>query len=165
LQNAKIVFYDIKFTSNPSLIANMTASVFNNSDGDSKANFSSTILVDFMKALILYRITPPNFNEQDTNNIIQGSFDPCKVSKGVFGGFIIKMLQQSMEKYSNYRFGCGLKKGFYYTANFNLDDSLLPLHIFGQQLKFVGDFNVKVKTTKQKSMVEAFTIKVTGIAV
>jgi len=162
-QNAKIVFYDIKYTSNPSLIANMTASVFNDSNGDSRINYTTTLLVDLARNLVIFSIAPPE--NQNPNNVVQGNFDPCKVSKGVLGGFVVKMIQDSLDKYSNYKFGCGMKKGIYYGANFNVDDSMMPLHFFGQKLRFVADFNIKAKTTKQKSFVQVFALKVNGIVV
>jgi len=143
----------------------MNVVAFNHSkNGDSLLNVTVSFVVDFSRLAINYHIAPPNINNVNINRMIHGSIDTCKVQQGILGNFVVKMIQTAIDKYSNYRFKCALKKGFYYAYNFKLDDSMLPLHLIGKQMKFIAEFNVKGKVAKTKSMVDIFTWKIYAVA-
>jgi len=145
------------------VVANLTFLVFNNSDGDSLLNSTASLLVDLNRISVSFRLSPAVVSSQNVNKIIQGSVDTCKVQKGIFGNFLIKMIQDSMAKYSNFMLQCTMKKGFYYSANLKVEDSFLPLHLFGQQLKFSFQSAIKGKISNKKGFVEVFSYKINGI--
>jgi len=144
-------------------IANLTAGVFNNSEGESMINASAVLLNDIQRLMISFRVAPTHVNDSNANLIKKGTADACKISKGIIGSVIIKMVQESLTKYSNIQFKCNMVKGFYYMTNAKIDDSLVPLHLFGQQLKFTVDFKLKSKIVIKKPLVEILSLQLTGI--
>jgi len=143
-------------------VENFTFVVFNNSDGVSMINVTNTQIVDVQKLSITFRLSPQNLKDQRTYKAIQGSIDPCKVSKGAFGGVIAKMVQFAIAKHSNYKFQCAQPKGFYYAYNFCLNDSIVPRKFFGDELKFEYESSVKGKLASKKHLVDFFSFKLYG---
>jgi len=142
----------------------MTFLVFNNSNGESMLNSTGTLLKDLKQVTLSYRLSPAAVSDHNVHNIIQGKIDPCKVQKGMFRGFMVRIIQESLSKYSNYKLQCSLARGFYYFTNMKIDDSNLPLHFLGQQIKFAFQYAIKGKISNQKAMVEVYKFKINGIA-
>jgi len=142
----------------------MSGNVFNNSEGESMVNASAVLLKDIQRLMISFRVAPTHVNDSNSNLITKGTADACKMSKGIFGSIAIKIVQESLAKYSNIQIKCRMPKGFYYCSNLKIDDSLVPLHLFGLQLKFTADFTLKSKVAIGKPLVELFSYKISGIA-
>jgi len=142
----------------------MTASVFNNSEGESLFNSSAFLLEDVARSSLSFRVAPIHINDMNAHLTMEGTADSCKVEKGIFGNVIMKIAQESLAKYSNAKIQCNMPKGFYYSANLKIDDSLMPIHIFGQKFKFIIDLTFKSRVTIGKPLVDIFSFQFKGIA-
>jgi len=142
----------------------LTANVFNNSEGESMLNSTLTYLKDVRGLLISFRLSPTDLNDLNAVLSIEGKVDTCKIEKGIFGSFIVKIAQDSLAKYSNMKFLCKMPKGFYYCSNLKIDEMLVPIHLFGQKLKFTFDYTIKTRIGNRKSLVELISCQITGIA-
>lgn len=82
--------------------------------------------------------------------IFQGNVDSCSIAKGTVGNFFVKFLLKGQEKYSNYRYECPQKKGFYYWQSFPVpEDTVLPP--FVPKIYVLWDLIVKCKGKTTKS--------------
>jgi len=164
-QDSKVIFHEVRFKCNSSLVQNFSFVAFNDSNGDSRLNWTMMLPADYQKVTIAYRLAIPDMNTQFFDAKIQGNIDTCKASKGVIGSFFTKMMHKGLAKYSNYRFVCPVTKGIYFAHNFMVDDSFLPPNLLGLQFKFVLYSSTKAKLAKGKTFVEGFSMQITGIVI
>lgn len=125
-QKSSFVFHSVHSTSNPTYLKDFKASVFNNSAGASCFNLSTEVRLDIQRVMASFEVKV--FKEPGVaSNFFQTNFDACSVAKGTIGNFLVKALLKDHEKYSNYRYGCPQKKGFFYFHNFPVPrDDILP---------------------------------------
>lgn len=121
----------------------------------SKLNVSLTTLVDFYKIFItlsVFEKTNPESNEYD-KVLMRTNLDLCGLPRGgLFGNFFIENIAQKLEQYSNLKFECPLKKGFYYDVNYPIiSDRLLPPHMFGLFKDFKCEIVIKGKVQGKQS--------------
>lgn len=85
------------------------------------------------------------------------------ILQGIFGNFIIKVVSDNLEKYSNYRFDCPQKKGDFYVYNFPiLDDKNFPPFLLRATGKVEVSSVIKAKIENVKQTVHMFTLKFYG---
>lgn len=148
-------------SSNPLYTENATATVFNDSDGVSRMNFSAHQLVDLKKMFIFITITGESVrdsNKYDTS-ILNSKVDSCNVAKGIFGNFVIRVFSTTMGNYSNYKFTCPQKKGFYFIANLPLIETYMPQSIIRLTGRYATSIVLKGKVTESKPFSHILTIK------
>lgn len=99
----------------------------------------------------------------DYKEIIKANIDVCDIQKGAFGSVVSAALQEGLNKFSNFKFGCPIKKQFYYATNFPFPDTVLfPKFLLKQSgyWKLIG--SVKCKFSRKKPMEHIFNATVTG---
>lgn len=144
-------------------MSNLSVAVFNDSQGDSRLNFSAEQLIDFRTFTVSTTITKESVRGSNRYDQLyfQGNVDACKVAKGIFGNFLIRIFASQLENYSNFKFVCPQLTGFYFVHDLPmipLPDYLIPLSARG-----VGRFEVsaivKARISNVRSMVHILTIK------
>lgn len=50
--------------------------------------------------------------------VLKAIVNTCKVQNGIIGNFIVSIVKDRLEDYSNYKFECSLEKKLYYAQNF-----------------------------------------------
>lgn len=114
---------------------------------------SAALKVELQKVIVTFESKIYKDPGIATNNF-QGNIDSCNVAKGTIGNFLVKALLKDQEKYTNYRYECPQKKGFYYWHSFPVpDDTVLPPFI----PKFYVLWNLEVKG-KGKTSKSAFKL-------
>lgn len=94
--------------------------------------------------------------------IFKGIIDTCKVSKGIFGNFLVQMVAENLEQYSNFTFECPQKKASFHATNFPVDAKYFPYYILGKTQKFVISATVRAKVSNIKSIVHVITVQFHG---
>lgn len=143
----------------------LSISVFNGSDGMSRVNITTTLKVDLLKVSTMFSLmgkTYENSKEFD-HLILKGNIDSCKVSNGTFGNFIVQMIAENLEKYSNFRFECPLKKADFYAINFPVDMKYIPYYFLANPQKWELTSTIRAKVKNTKSLVLICTIKFYGV--
>jgi Protein of unknown function (DUF1091) len=142
-------------------VSNVSAAVFNDSDFVSRVNISMLLKVDLQEIIVSVVFKNRVGNSKEYNHhVLSIQTNTCRVEKGVLGNFIIKALAENLRNYSNYKFVCPLKKGFYYARNFptiQLDE--LPLSFLRSKLLIVdweASGIVKVKEANVRKVAGSF---------
>jgi Protein of unknown function (DUF1091) len=160
--------YSVQFNSNPAQVTNMSMNVFNESDGMSKLNATGFITNDLLRIVISFVLNRKPDGKHNDLLLLNTNFDTCKVQHGTLGNFMAKMLSDQMHQYSNYKFECPLKKGWYFINAFpiNLAMDYIPRQLMGiylgKRLEWEASLSVKGKTSKSSSLVHIFTMKIHG---
>jgi hypothetical protein len=84
--------------------------------------------------------------------------DPCQ-KKDWFSSFFVKVFAESIQQFSNFRFECPLKKGFYYATNFPIYDvkndfPFRALRNANTSNEFQFTLTIMAKVNKQNRMVK-----------
>lgn len=165
-QESALVFHSLQSNFNPDFYPSFSAILFNDTEGVQRVNLSLTLNTDFFRTTnyLEFRFFADKASEISSRNGFKGTIDSCKVSKGVFGNFIIQMVANNIEKYSNYSFECTLKKGSYYVRNFPLKFDNIPQSFFIEGRKnFEISLAVKGRASIAKSpLVNMFLMKFFG---
>lgn len=115
------------FSSNPSYYKDFNAAVFNNSAGISCLNLTFTQQHDITNYMVSMVARLMNDGKNYDEVAFQSHINICNVAKGIMGSFVMKFLAMGSEQYSNFRYDCVQKKGFYYWYNFPvIDISMVP---------------------------------------
>jgi Protein of unknown function (DUF1091) len=64
----------------------------------------------------------PKRSQEYSNEFLRGQVDSCQIQKEIISNYFVKAIAESLKEYSNYRFPCPHKKGFYYAFNFPVYD-------------------------------------------
>lgn len=163
MQICKMFGISSDFVFNPTYISNLTFVVFNDTDGISKANLSVNQSVDFLRGYAEVQLLgKENQNYRDFNKVyFKGLIESCKVGKGVFGNFFIKLLADSIEEKSNFQFVCPQMKNVYYLNYFHIPDTpYLPPSMLGRTGEFLLSVTARAKIVDIKSIVNIFNVKV-----
>lgn len=106
-----------------------------------------------------------NQNNKDNEQTLRGTIDVCNVQKATFGNFIIKLIVENFETYSNYKFQCPVKKGSLYVYNLGIDLKNIPSHIIEFYRLWEITLVVKGKTANMKLLDKMITTKIRGIII
>jgi len=92
-----------------------------------RVNTSGTLNTEMLKYVVKFESRLQNKRTLEYDQLfMRGTIDSCKVQEGVIGNFIVKLIVDRLDKYSNYKFECPQKTGFYHVTNFpiveNFDD-------------------------------------------
>lgn len=114
------------------------------------------------KVILYIKVRKKLIHEKVYVDEFESQLDTCKISKGIFGNFIINMIADQLEEFSNFRFQCPQRPGYYYCANFPLTiDKYVPMYLMN---KGFWEFSLysKFKNPKTKKMVVYLSVKVHG---
>jgi Protein of unknown function (DUF1091) len=163
--------------------ANFTHSIRKLDSGDTLLNFTHYYAADIFKILIQFE-----FNVQKDKNdrnyerqLIKTTVNVCKMSQGVLGDFLAKMIMENIHEFIDFEFKCPFKKvswnilkflkvnfinlifqGFYSFKNLLLTDKYIPMHLLSENVKYSLMTKAMGRVPKQKSMVHLFTLKLFG---
>lgn len=156
-----------KYTFNPTYYHNISLTVFNNSERISCVNATADLKVDLVKIILDTCLKIKTDGEKEYNQVLyQGNVDLCQASKGIFANFIIRLVSDQLEQYSNYRFACPQKAQFMYATNFPVNiGKYIPTyfqHLYGfWELTCLA----KGKSFTSKKFARLFSVKLYGNSV
>lgn len=156
------MLFDPKYVSDGNLV------VFNDTNGISRFNWTGNQLVDFV--VVVSEIEIKGKTDKQSNNydkiLFKGSIDNCDISKGAIGNFVAQWISTHVDKYSNYKFECPLKKGFLYAVNFPVfEDKFIPYAVIGFAGRFVMAVVIKAKVEGVEGLVHVTSTRIYGKAV
>lgn len=103
-----------------------------------------------------------NRKEYD-ENFLRSSCDFCKNATGTFTNFIVKIFEENLEAYSNYRIECPLRRGFRQVTNFPMVVKGIPSFMLNVVKKeWECTLTLKAKIEKRKMMETIFILKIFG---
>lgn len=140
--------------------------VFNDTDGVSRMNSSAMQLMDFKKVFVHITVMGQSNEASRVYDVtyFKGTIDECNIARGVVGNFIIKMITENLEEYTNFRYVCPQKKGFYYFTNFPApNDKNFPPFLYGKGGSWEVVAVVRAKVENSKAMVHVITMKIYGV--
>lgn len=163
-QTPRIYLHSLNFTVNPSFGANVSMSVFNDTSGVSCFNMSGVLLVDLKKIVFSADVKSSDDDGISYNNqIMKANADVCTIFKGIVGNFIIRLMTDSVEKYSNLKIQCPMKAKSLYISNFPMvDDTFFPPLLLGRIRKWEISAAVKAATGNVRTLNPVFNIKIRG---
>lgn len=154
----------MQYNADPSTQKDFSANVFNGSDNLPRFNLSTELLTDVIKSSTIF-----SFKSKSSRNVkdfdrtlLSGTIDTCKVSKGVIGNFIVRMIVDQLGKSSNFRFICPQSKGYYYVRNLGFDVGFFPSFLIANNLQWEMNLLVRLKTPTSKRFVNTFNLKIIG---
>jgi Protein of unknown function (DUF1091) len=149
---------------NPKFISNNEYALFNGSDGKARYNHSFSINSQLDRMLFLVRLnSQENIQDKDYNReLYKGTMDVCNVPGGIFGSFFALSVLPEVKKSSNFSFMCPLKPSFYHTTNILLPSTIGDVIIMPRRLKWKIIVLLRGKSSRVKSMMNIFTIKLYG---
>jgi Protein of unknown function (DUF1091) len=136
------------FRMDPKFVSNFSIAVFNDSDFISRINWTMLIKEDLQEMIfsITYRMI---FNDKTGPQTFRAKLDFCKIANGATGSFPAKNIVEMVAEYSNFRFTCPVKKGFYYARNFPVFDlKAYPVFFMrpkSTRIEWESTTNVRVK--------------------
>lgn len=135
--------------------------VFNDSKWISRINTTVSTKVDLKELRVSFSIngkTKQSSKEFD-KLVLRGNADTCNITKGMMGSFMSAVVRELFMEYSNYRFVCPLKKGFYYVFNFPaISEHLFPTYILGISGEFKLTLIFKAKVENVKGLINLGTV-------
>jgi uncharacterized UPF0160 family protein len=160
--------------------ANFTHSIQKLDSGDTLMNLSYYYAVDILQMIIHFE-----FNVQKDKNdrsygrqLLKTSTNVCKMSQGVLGDFIARMIMEDLHSVIDFDLKCPFKKvriesklfkkyinfdlnfqGFYNLKNFVITDRFLPMHLVSDNIKFSLMAKIMGKISKRKPLVHIYTAK------
>jgi Protein of unknown function (DUF1091) len=160
------------YASNPDDIANLSAVVFNISDGTAGFNLTGEVKRDIskVKVSILFKVpSNPASNEYD-KVLVKADADACKLEQGIFSNYLIRFITDQLKTYSNIKFECIQKKGPIFISNFPIVEmSQIPLFILkgreGAGRKWEVSVDIKGKDAKTKRITQKISLKLYGFSI
>lgn len=128
-------------------------------------NFSGTLTTDLAKMVSLLEVKGRTREDIEVYDSIlfKGTIDLCNIGRGITANKMIRTLQESFEKYSNFRLACPVNKTVFYATNFPVfEDKYLPTFILGKDRKFELAATANGKLKNAKSQVNLFVMKLYG---
>jgi hypothetical protein len=130
-------------------------------------NISAFLNVDLPKPGVYLTIMMRTSGTREYDKLYRNSnVDICNVQKGIFGGFVIKMIAQSIGNYSNFRFECPQKKRFLYLYDFPVFDiklvAMFASKIEEKSPEFEYTMVIKGKPIGKRSAEHVMTAKLYG---
>ncbi|CRL04961.1 CLUMA_CG018327, isoform A [Clunio marinus] len=103
----KIYWSSVTYTSNPIYFSDISANIFNDTDGDTKFNMTFTQLEDMEKLLLTIVIIQNSKNIKDFNReLLRINADTCNQFKGTFKNAIVRNIFRDIREVSNAKFSC-----------------------------------------------------------
>jgi hypothetical protein len=154
----RLYFQSIQYTYNPLYGSNISMSVFNDSEGISRANCSAYLKVDVLRAIFLVDIYTQREGLKEYDKLIfKSNIDSCNIKKGIIGKFFLQNLLDNHKNYTN--IPCPQKKGFLYTKfSHNRCESSTSWIIWIKNFDDSG--NTKGTIVKRKPMVELMSLRI-----
>lgn len=168
-----MVFHSSEFNFNRELIDKMNFSVFNDSSGMSFYNLSFTTKKDFAVFMVCFEMnikSEKHIRDYDVR-VSQVNLNVCNLNKmNLIVSSTVNYIVGKIERYSNFRLQCPLKKGDFYIKNSPAPDEGKTIAVS----KFFAEFffsqwqvtiTVRMKLTEKSAAARGFGIKVRGTTV
>lgn len=156
-----MVFHSAQFNVNPKYLSNASISVFNDTAGISRMNFTVKQNVDLIKSssFITLMGKTNEANREFDLVYMRCTIDSCKLSNG---NFLTKAVLDNFEKKSNLSIKCPMNASYYTGSNFNVGYGSVPHFLAGNYKAWEFIIVVKGKVLQGESMVNLADAKVTG---
>jgi hypothetical protein len=172
LQAGQIYLYSSKIITNPKFVENASFSVYNGSDGVSRLNVTVFLKVDLARPSVLIidkgKMEGLHYNKE----FYRGQIEPCQVQKNWFLNFFVKANAASFKEFSNYRFDCPHKKGFYYALKFPVIDFAKEFPLLAMthantstEFEYSVIYSAKIQNKKKVVKEHVLTAQMYGIVV
>lgn len=148
---------------NPAYGSNVTMSVFNDTSGLSCFNMSGVLLVDLKKIFFSADIKSSDDGISYNKSIMKANVDVCTIFKGIVGNFIIRLITDSIDKYSNFKIQCPMEAKSLYISKFPMvDDTFFPPLLLGRIGKWEISAAVKAATGNVRTLNSVLSVKLRG---
>jgi Protein of unknown function (DUF1091) len=109
----------VEYKFNPRYLSAFEMEVFNDTEGISRINLTSSLKTTFERVLIFVQSKKKNqMNDKHYDKeLYKATINICEASKGLFGMFFFKNIMAEAEKYTNFTFVCPIKPNKYHAAN------------------------------------------------
>lgn len=144
---------------------NYTASVYNGSDGVSRINIVASVIkrLAFIEVVTTYSGKQHQNDEKYAKVYFNGSFNTCDLTESLKTNFILKMVVDNLEKYSNYTFRCPEEPGIYHVNDFPaIGDQYLPHHLLGTSGAWKFTIHSTASVLKSEAMTHLLTLNLYG---
>jgi len=108
----------VTYQGNQKYVANNILTYYNDSNGVSTFNLTIDLTSDVYNLMVQAEINVKKPNDRMYTPFFRGSVDACDIQRGPMGVVIYKIANDMVEKYTNYKFGCPIKKGYYFARMF-----------------------------------------------
>lgn len=95
-----------------------------------------------------------------TNILLKTSVDICKISDGVLGNFLTKIVMENFRKSSNFEMKCPFETGNHTVTNLEVSDKFIPIL---REFEFKYQSEMFGKVGKVKKLVHIYTYQVFGV--
>lgn len=167
LKIGKLFFLSVQQSYNPTFFFNSSLTVYNDSNGFSKANLTFNIKADLFNVSLFCSLNGKKPNEDEYKlTWLKGNVNACDWEDGPIGKFAYKLVGSTLPKYSNYKTECPIPKGQTYVREFPIPDvSLFPAFmIFNGEIFWEVSTEAKTKLKDSKRMTTLFNIKIYGVS-
>lgn len=171
IQTTTYILKSAESWSSPTHIENFKFTVFNDSDGAPRFNFSGKLLTDLRRVMLTFDIKKKaNLLSKDYDiNFFKSNVDICNVGKGSVGNYIISFILNGLEKYSNIVIKCPMRKGFLFINNFptpKQEQGFLPkfVQLSTQNTAWIMIITARANIQKAAA-VRIFLLKVHGLII
>lgn len=150
---------------NPPHFIDASFNVFSDSNGFSSMNFSGTLTTDLAKMVSLIEVKGRIKEDKEVYDslMFKATVDLCNIGRGITGNNVIRLLQERLEKYSNFRLVCPVNKTKFYATNFPMiEDKYFPSFVLGKNRKWELTATTNGKLKNAKSQVNLFVIRIYG---
>jgi len=149
---------------NKEFVSNFSLNVFNDSSGLTRVNCSGRLNKGFDRYVLKFDIKGRNKQSGEYDQkFMRGTIDSCNIQKGMIGNFILQMVIDRIDKYSNYRFECPQKVGFYYVYDFPVFETFENMPALVRE-SWEGKISstIRIKVRGRKSSVLLFSSDIYG---
>lgn len=102
-------------------------------------------------------------NDKDTeytNVLLRTSVNVCKISDGILGNFLTKIVMENFRKSANFEMKCPFEVGNHTVTNLEVSDKFIPII---REFEFKYQSEMFAKVAKVKKLVQIYTYQVYGV--
>jgi Protein of unknown function (DUF1091) len=144
---------------------NYSAKVFNGSDGISYLSLTASIIerLEFIEVVTTY-LGKNRQNDETYNKVhYNGTFNTCDVTEAIKTNFILKMVVENLQHYSNYTFKCPEMPGVFHVTDFPaISDQYLPHTLLGTTGPWKFTILATARVAKSDPLTHMLTVNVYG---
>lgn len=144
---------------NKKLVRDVTLKIFHGSDGIPRINGSGFLKEDLSEILVHATLSLRPSSGGVFKDVIRSNVDFCDFQKYMWAKMLYKVIEDTVRKYSNFKFECPYKKGFYYGVEYPIlskrDPSMFSMRkamLGGVNSDFKVVLSVRAKAVNSKSL-------------
>jgi hypothetical protein len=164
-----IYLHSFKASFNPRVVSDFSLSFANDSNGVSRFNMSGLLKSNLTFPIVSFSLRVKGHREPDEieypYEVLKSTINVCKVSKGVFGSFLVPYVLGNLKQHTNVTVFCPFYAGSYYAKDFPVpNDEILPI-VPSFVEKLIWEFTIVVKGKVAKKMVQFGSVKAYGVLI